>query len=722
MKKFYSFLIASCLVFSFIPSFGQAIWTGDTDSDWATASNWSPTNLPTANEDVTIDPTNYTGAAASPTISSNYGTVLGTLTVRNNGVLNIQANLTGDNTPPTEILIQTGGIINHSAGTVSDFDDLKINGGTLNISGTASMIMRDDALFEGPNGTINITGGSLTTGNIGDGLLDINNQTGIVINITGGSMTTGELVDNEPDTEIIANGGTISIAGNNVLTVLNGQTLNVIDGEDITDDVIINIGGAVTSSASANFTVRGNVINNGTFTAGASSTINLDGGATQTISGNSTYTAHSLVIGGSVSTALSLQTDIELSGGFFINVGNGSSMDATNSTVTFNGSSAQLIASAATFYNLVLDNSSGLSIFGGSSTITNNLTLTDGILTTNTHNVSVCNGTASAMITGGSTTSFINGNLVRCTDAAAYYDFPVGVGTDYKRAGMTPDAAAEATYTVYAASGGSNPENLGAGINNVSTIEHWDIDGSADATVRLYWNSEAASGISDVDEVFIGHYTGGQWEAVAVSANVGSYVESAASISSWSPFTFASNSSSENVLPVTWLNFEASSVDGSVELNWSTAAELNNLGFHIEKSINGINWQEVGFVSGNGTVNEVSNYSFRDALQPMKYYRLKQEDTDGTIDYSKVVEVYGETDRDIFLMQQNSRLSLFLNNQPKSEGEVKIYNLQGALLWHQALVFEEGNNRIGYSLSGSGQMLIIYMRMGGEARSFKIFD
>ena len=82
-----------------------------------------------------------------------------------------------------------------------------------------------------------------------------------------------------------------------------------------------------------------------------------------------------------------------------------------------------------------------------------------------------------------------------------------------------------------------------------------------------------------------------------------------------------------------------------VELNWSTATELNNDRFEIERSkkqeVRGENWAMIGFVKGQGTSINRNDYSFIDKnTDPGKYlYRLKQIDFNGNYEYSIVVEV-----------------------------------------------------------------------------------
>ncbi len=59
-------------------------------------------------------------------------------------------------------------------------------------------------------------------------------------------------------------------------------------------------------------------------------------------------------------------------------------------------------------------------------------------------------------------------------------------------------------------------------------------------------------------------------------------------------------------IPVELTSFSAASNGNSITLSWSTASELNNQGFEIERS-NGNDFLTIGFVSGNGTTTEINN-------------------------------------------------------------------------------------------------------------------
>ncbi|MBP9582991.1 MAG: T9SS type A sorting domain-containing protein, partial [Ignavibacterium sp.] len=95
-----------------------------------------------------------------------------------------------------------------------------------------------------------------------------------------------------------------------------------------------------------------------------------------------------------------------------------------------------------------------------------------------------------------------------------------------------------------------------------------------------------------------------------------------------------------DVVPVELTSFAATTDNKNVNLNWSTATELNNSGFQIERS-NGSEYQVVGFVAGHGTTTDVQNYSYTDQnVKAGSYtYRLKQVDFNGTFEYSDAIEV-----------------------------------------------------------------------------------
>ena len=107
----------------------------------------------------------------------------------------------------------------------------------------------------------------------------------------------------------------------------------------------------------------------------------------------------------------------------------------------------------------------------------------------------------------------------------------------------------------------------------------------------------------------------------------------------------ASNCASEGAvdiaclaLPIELIRFDLVREEKRIDLNWSTLSEQDNLGFYIERSIDGRRWESIDFVEGslNSTVRLDYIYSDYVASERASFYRLKQMDTDGHFSYSEI--------------------------------------------------------------------------------------
>ena len=99
--------------------------------------------------------------------------------------------------------------------------------------------------------------------------------------------------------------------------------------------------------------------------------------------------------------------------------------------------------------------------------------------------------------------------------------------------------------------------------------------------------------------------------------------------------------SAPGVAPITLIFFEGEQVEDYVKLRWATAAEFINEYFTIEKSRNGLTFEEVAQVPGSGTTPSRHDYSAIDDYPEdgSTYYRLKQTDEDGTSTTSEMIVV-----------------------------------------------------------------------------------
>ncbi|MFA0963182.1 hypothetical protein AB9P05_15370 [Roseivirga sp. BDSF3-8] len=97
----------------------------------------------------------------------------------------------------------------------------------------------------------------------------------------------------------------------------------------------------------------------------------------------------------------------------------------------------------------------------------------------------------------------------------------------------------------------------------------------------------------------------------------------------------------EEPLPVSLMYFNANATRQHVELNWATAKEENHAFFEVQRSDNATEWASIYTESGRGDYEGIRRYAFTDRSpgQGIVYYRLKQEDHDGTTTYSKLARV-----------------------------------------------------------------------------------
>jgi Secretion system C-terminal sorting domain len=87
-------------------------------------------------------------------------------------------------------------------------------------------------------------------------------------------------------------------------------------------------------------------------------------------------------------------------------------------------------------------------------------------------------------------------------------------------------------------------------------------------------------------------------------------------------------------LPVELARFVGSANKCEVSLRWITNSEKNNARFEVQRSTNGSDFATITTVIGNGTTNLLHAYEYTDQVAGKRnYYRLKQIDFDGTINY-----------------------------------------------------------------------------------------
>jgi hypothetical protein len=155
-------------------------------------------------------------------------------------------------------------------------------------------------------------------------------------------------------------------------------------------------------------------------------------------------------------------------------------------------------------------------------------------------------------------------------------------------------------------------------------------------------------------------------------------------------------------LPVTITTYNAQINGKNNIIYWSTASEQNNSGFNIERSTNGTDFENIGFVkslSSNGNSSSRLDYSFTD-FNPIglnQYYRLKQTDFDGTRKYSAIVMVRREAPTALTLTKvypnpANSSIYINASVPTKMDLQFLIIDVAGRVVSTKNVFADVGNN------------------------------
>jgi hypothetical protein len=143
------------------------------------------------------------------------------------------------------------------------------------------------------------------------------------------------------------------------------------------------------------------------------------------------------------------------------------------------------------------------------------------------------------------------------------------------------------------------------------------------------------------------------------------------------------------MLPVHFLNFESDvNKDNSVLLKWSTADEVNNNRFEMERKLKGGDWTVIGICFPNDNKSGINNYSFRDKdkLSSETCYRIKQVDNNSGFLYSAVAVVRQNCLLpEARIYSSNKTIHVEFNKDMSSATSIKVYTINGSLAASQSM-------------------------------------
>lgn len=153
------------------------------------------------------------------------------------------------------------------------------------------------------------------------------------------------------------------------------------------------------------------------------------------------------------------------------------------------------------------------------------------------------------------------------------------------------------------------------------------------------------------------------------------------------------------VLPVELVSFTGKT-EGDVNLiEWSTATEVHNDYFSVQRSEDGEHFSEIAQVDGAGTSLQMNSYEVRDNIQynGMLYYRLKQTDFDGQFKYSHVIALDNmeRSGIEVFPSPADNFITVSMLEKPDAANSAVIRNTIGTVVWSGE--FKEKSEKIDVS-------------------------
>jgi hypothetical protein len=325
---------------------------------------------------------------------------------------------------------------------------------------------------------------------------------------------------------------------------------------------------------------------------------------------------------------------------------------ASTGRLLFSGSTDQTFApGSATVANLTLSNTGAVGanrlFLAGDLAVGSLLTFTQGLLRTQVsgaplYTLSLPDG---GRVVGEGPGQYVQGRLAvtraSVNASTGSVDFTNGLvlnpnGQNLGAATVTRTAGLQQAGVSY----GTNIGGTNKGIDRVwQVVASQPLNPATPASATVSWVSDDDNGFNSTTpaQLWRADQASGPWamQGAAASASARSFTANTTQLGTLT----VSNTSQP--LPVTLVSFTAQAQGADGLLRWTTASELRNAYFGVESSLDGIAFQALGQVAGQGTSSQAHDYQWLDPnlaryATSVVYYRLRQVDRDGTVTYSPV--------------------------------------------------------------------------------------
>jgi hypothetical protein len=486
-----------------------------------------------------------------------------------------------------------------------------------------------------------------------------------------------------------------------------GSSIGIIGGQTPSGNIQTH---ARSYAATATFVYNGSsqqFIGNGLPTSVATLMIDNSGGVV--MQGNVEVTSQLNIVSGTLSIGdhtLTLNDTVSGSGTV-----SGSSLANLIIKGSDNSGTIRFTPGFSVLKNLQMNKSSNGEIVLGSDLVVNgNLDLTRGWINLSSNELLLG---LNATVTNANSNSYVRisdtaGKLTRVMDSQAKL-FPVGHNPYLPVVITCPNCSGTETFDVQVFDHlYENPMGNTGQVFNNAVLKTWAVQSSIpqnDVNITFQWNTAEQNGLGGLAGVsYFENMVSNGWNTLGTTPVGGS---GPFSITTASPLDMSVNTyylavaNMFSPVPVELLDFHAVPGNGSVQLGWTTAMELNNEFFTIEKSRDGVTFTEVSRVSGAGNSNRVLNYRSTDAepFPGLSYYRLKQTDHNGDFTYSKTVLVKFRSSAvigEMNVIPNPFTENAFINFNSGADGNMQltIVDMTGRLVRKETIPAKKGSNSL----------------------------
>ncbi len=366
------------------------------------------------------------------------------------------------------------------------------------------------------------------------------------------------------------------------------------------------------------------------------------------------------------------------------------------------------------------------------------LELDMGIIETDSINIIVLK--ENARITGANENAYIDGPIEKRGLSTEPIVIPLGKNGIYAPLELAPITDPNSIFRLEFF---GDPPPIGGvppDLDQINEDQHWIIDRIAGAPVDfvMHWQDGQEAGIANmsinsITTVYLdesinewvnggrGTVTGsnGLGEAGSIESNllgdpppIGAVVVTIGTVST------------NSVLPVELLTFNAKKENDNILLSWVTASEINFSHFELERSTDGTEFTKIGSKSAVGGETEITHYNFTDKSPKSgtNYYRLRSVDLDESESISRVLSVSFQQIGAPVAVPNPVREQLLIMglNQTYNQVKVDIYNASGQVLFQQNMEVNDGRIELQMKEVNINFEGTYYLRIVDDARTHNI--